>query len=361
MSGARNALQFERLCAEVFRHLDFQVKTDLRTRSGKGVTYIDIVAERPGVSPLFIEVKWSPDRNLTLYKLRDWCARLSDHARLLGKRQFILIVSGYVEEAHRSWLFNEYDIDVWDRSRLTNFVKENTRAKELLEKFFHELEVDQGAQLAGVAKARPTGSARLGTSEAQDNRPLPARGLLLIKKLAETLPGNQDARKYEQLCLEIINYLFGEHLLDARPQSRTDDQLSILDIVYRVNPAHKFWETLTRDFRARAIVFECKNCSGEIGPQQVYTTERYMSVGALRSICFILCRNPPHVHALLAASGAMRESGKLLVFISDNDLIEMLKVKDAQVTSAAGINEIENDPTILLDQKIYEFIACVPR
>ena len=161
--------------------------------------------------------------------------------------------------------------------------------------------------------------------------------------------------------MEIIEYLFGEHLLDARPQARLEDGLSILDVVYRVNPSHIFWETLTRDFRARVIVFECKNYTDPVGPQQVYTTERYISTGALRPICFLLTRKPPHEHAELAAFGAMRESGKLLIFLSDKDLGEMLKVRDAQILNSKDPADQDNDPTILLDQKIYDFIARLPR
>ena len=93
-----------------------------------------------------------------------------------------------------------------------------------------------------------------------------------------------------------------------------------------------FWETLTRDFRARVVVFECKNYSEPLGPLEVYTTERYMSLGALRPICFVLSRKPVHAHAELAAFGAMRKfGGKLLIFLSDEDLVAMLRMRAAQL------------------------------
>jgi hypothetical protein len=109
------------------------------------------------------------------------------------------------------------------------------------------------------------------------------------------------------------------------------------------------------------VIFECKNYAGQVGPQHSYTTERYVGVGALRPICFLLSRQPPHEHAELAAAGAMRETGKLLVFLSDVDLIAMLKIKDVQLARTTNIPKPDNDPTIVLDQKIYEFIARLPR
>jgi hypothetical protein len=132
--------------------------------------------------------------------------------------------------------------------------------------------------------------------------------------------------------------------------------------VYRVDPRHHFWATLTRDFRARVVVFECKNYTDPISPMQVFTTERYMSVNALRPLCFMLTRKTPHAHAELAAFGALRESGKLLIMLNDEDLVQMIKVRDAQLQEEPGTPAWDqNDPTIILDQKIYDFVARCPR
>lgn len=57
----------------------------------------------------------------------------------------------------------------------------------------------------------------------------------------------------------------------------------------------------------------------------------------------------------------MREAGKLLIFLSDKDLGEMLEVRDAQISDSKDPVDQDNDPTILLDQKIYDFIARLPR
>ena len=85
-----------------------------------------------------------------------------------------------------------------------------------------------------------------------------------------------------------------------------------------------------------------------------------MSVGALRPICFVLSRRPVHEHAELAAFGAMRETGKLLIFLSDEDLKTMIRLRAAQLREEPSRRD-SNDPTIYLDQKIYDFIARLPR
>jgi hypothetical protein len=156
--------------------------------------------------------------------------------------------------------------------------------------------------------------------------------------------------------------LFGDDLRDVRSQKRTTDGVNIYDLIYRVRPKHRFWTTLTRDFRARVVLFECKNYGKPIGAAQVFTTERYLSASALRPVCFVLTRKPAHPHAVQAASGAMRETGKLLVFLSDVDVEKMLDAKDAQLKEGGSTQEMEdNDPTEVLDQAVYDFIAGIPR
>lgn len=58
----------------------------------------------------------------------------------------------------------------------------------------------------------------------------------------------------------------------------------------------------------------------------------------------------------------MRETGKLLVFLSDVDVEQMLDAKDAQLKEGGSAQEMEdNDPTEVLDQAVYDFIAGIPR
>jgi hypothetical protein len=188
------------------------------------------------------------------------------------------------------------------------------------------------------------------------------RSVSLCTELRQLKPGRATARAYEKLMERILEYLFGEYLLDPQPQRRQEDSLSILDITYRIRPSHSFWDTLTRDFRARVIVFEFKNYKNPIRSMQIYSTERYIHVGALRPVCFLISRKSPHKHAMNAALGAMRESGKLLVLLSDDDICKMLDLRDAQLRISASNEEyFQNDPTIVLDQRIYQVLSTMPR
>ncbi len=306
------------------------------------------------------EIKWTRLDPVPLRMLRDWAARLKNYDTSVGGAKLILIVSGRVDDAHRAWIDQQFDISVWDGQQLKLLANSDDRLLAELQAFDEgtkQLEAERVARQSSTIY-EPSAAQQI---EAEENIPRESTGEAFIARLAATPFGQPGAKEYERICIEIIDYLFGNYLVDARPQSRTEDGLDIFDVVYRVRPAHSFWDTLTRDFRARVIMFEFKNYTSPVGSKQVYTTERYMSASAMRPICFLVSRLPAHDHAELAAFGAMRETGKLLIFLSDKDLVMMLRFRDAEMAALRAGGTVGEDPSVVLDQKIYQFLATMAR
>lgn len=357
--GAR----FEDLVAKVLSAAGYELEREVRTDVGGPMFAFDMVLRAASGGDRIAEVKWTRLSPVPLRMLRDWAARLASYARAASGGQPVLIVSGIADNAHREWVEEQFDVDVWDIDRLLLLARDDVDLTgEVLafqaETRRLEAEMQTVRAPAGPEPLQPE-SPELSGPEAPNS--LDGRGEALIKRLSAIPTGNAGAKAYEQTGIEIIDYLFGEHLVDARPQSRTEDGLNIFDVIYRVRPKHSFWNTLTRDFRARVIMFEFKNYTDQVGPQQVYTTERYMSSAALRPICFLVSRKAPHAHAEVAAFGSLRESGKLLVFLSDADLNTMLKFRDAELVAAEEDRATDEDPSVVLDQKIYQFLATMGR
>jgi hypothetical protein len=349
-TGARAYFEFEKLVDDLFRQLGYATEQGGRREYGME---IDILATLGNVTRP-VEVKLHrASKFVSLSKLRVWAARTAELKQYAKGGKPLLVVGCGVQEPHREWAEGEFQIEIWDRNKLLEL------AGDLRPAFESAMAL---VESAAPHAAEPTVPASTEPIVDFVPEPSPKQGELLIEALAKIKPGRTDASKYERLCREIIKYLFGGDLIDPRTQSRTEDRLNIFDIIYRVAPKHPFWITLTRDFRARVVLFECKNYTKAIGPMQVFTTERYLSAMALRPVCFVLSRLDPKPGAMEAASGAMRESSKLLIFLSDANLIEMLKVKDAQLADQTDpVANPENDPTEILDQKIYDFIAGLPR
>ncbi|MBZ9673480.1 hypothetical protein [Mesorhizobium sp. ES1-3] len=291
----------------------------------------------------------------------------------------VVIVSCNVEPGHLAWAQSNFRIRVWDRRQLEEELNRlpsgHTGLMGRFAKFFHEVaEVEYVGELARNIAETPYSleaeTGRLSVSGAPASftagkeDPL-YEGTRLRNKLAAIPPGREHAKAYEAVIQEIVFYLFGRFLVDPKPQSRTEEGLDILDIVYRVRAGHPFWDTLTRDFRTRAIIFECKNYSDGITPNQIYSTERYVNVSALRSVCFLVSRKEPQENAELAAFGAMREGGKLFVLLHDKHLAEMLDIRQTQVRqetdAGTPVRDFSNDPSEVLDQVIYDFLTRVAR
>ena len=80
-------------------------------------------------------------------------------------------------------------------------------------------------------------------------------------------------------------------------------------------------------FSSKYIVFEFKNYSGMIGQREIFTTVKYLYKKALRGIAVIISTNGLDEHANKAVQGILREEGKLILSLTNADLIEMLKIK----------------------------------
>jgi hypothetical protein len=354
------SLEFEQLCVDLLKMMGYAVESQVLAVTDHLVAVVDIYATKENEAPLYANVKWTRIDPVSLQQLREWAAGFSGDVRPNLSNRFILMVSGRVEQAHRDWLREEFRLEIRDRNDLVGHAKaDDELSGKFLELFKETNKLQKERELSLQTNTLlPEDELERNKSSTESCQ---VRGVELIGRLRSVRPGKDDAKQYEIICLDIIDYLFSPSLQEAQTQCRSEDGLNIFDIVYRVNPSHAFWETLTRDFRARVIVFECKNYGDEIGPGQVYTTERYMSTKALRSICFLLSRKGPNEHARLAAAGAMRDSGKLMIFLSDGDLERMISAKDVQNAKTSSSEARENDPTIILDRKIYDFIARLPR
>ena len=109
---------------------------------------------------------------------------------------------------------------------------------------------------------------------------------------------------------------------------RTDDSLSRYDLISRIVSVDDFWRTLVHSFNSRYILFEFKNYSDQLPASQIYSTERYLYPKALRAVSMIIARQGASQNALTAAKGALRESGKLILILNQEDIEEMVRRKD---------------------------------
>ena len=147
-------------------------------------------------------------------------------------------------------------------------------------------------------------------------------------KVLET--GSAAFKKYEELCVSILKYILGEYLTLWEQQKTTEENLYRFDMCCKIKNGVTQDFFLTRSvsiFSTKYIVFEFKNYEKPITQREIYTTEKYLYEKALRKVAIIISRKGADKHAKMAARGSLRESGKLIICLSDEDLKAMLQIK----------------------------------
>lgn len=154
------------------------------------------------------------------------------------------------------------------------------------------------------------------------------KGAELCQRLFSTAEGTPGFRDFEKAASNALKHLFEPELKGWIEQPRSEEGMSVYDLVARITPVNDFWRMLVDAFHSRYVIFEFKNYAGPIGQAQIYTTERYLFKTALRNVAIVVARKGASENAIRAAKGALKEHGKLIMVISANDVCEMLNMID---------------------------------
>lgn len=154
----------------------------------------------------------------------------------------------------------------------------------------------------------------------------------LIKEIKMCKEGKTQFIVYEQLCNRILKNIFSEDLALWKEQSKSNNDLYRFDLLCRIKDKNQktFWSIIEKYFNSKYIIFEFKNYSKPITQKEIYTTEKYLYSKALRSVGIIIAANGYSDNAFWASKGCLRESGKLIILLDTDDLIEMIKIKESQ-------------------------------
>lgn len=325
-AAAQRGFEAEHLVEELFKALGYTVQREVRVA---GVSVDMIISKDALRTP--VEVK--SHRNMSLGELRASSAKLLSLKNIEQKLDKpTIVVTGKVAKSAKKWAESQFDLAVWDEDTLLA----NARP-------YRDIYRRMLSLVGGDALSKAPIQTEL-SDEEEANK--------LIRQLESHIERNNiNPSQYEILCLEVMLFLFSPHLFGFETQAKTTDGGNRYDFVCRIkDDGNRFWSSIQRDFRTRSIIFECKNYNNMITADQIYSTERYLFLGALRTVCFLISRKGPNKSCTRAAQGALRESGKLIMLLSNMDLINMLHLK------LEG-----NDPVEYLDEKLWKFITTLPR
>ncbi|MGN9171783.1 DEAD/DEAH box helicase family protein [Lachnospiraceae bacterium HCP1S3_A8] len=252
----------------------------------------------------------------------------------------LLIVFSRIPSFQKDVIYERYGIVVWDIENLVFYCKRSSSLlKQLSQITYFPIDYIEGQESEEAISAEL--SLLLNENEIVSEAEKEIDKINeLIQRLKCCKSGNQHSREYETVCEEIIRILFESRYFNIlTSQHRTKDEHFRMDLIgsLKVNQnndknMHPLWQLLIQHYNSHFIVFEFKNYSKAIDQNLIYITEKYLFDAALRNVAIIISRKGFSKSAEFAAQGCLKEHGKLIIDLTDEDLIKMLEVRSDEAT-----------------------------
>ncbi len=157
----------------------------------------------------------------------------------------------------------------------------------------------------------------------------------LIRKLDACPLGSTGWNQFEEICTEILTYLFVPPLNQPQIQSRTLSGTNRRDAIFpnrNISPSRDFntrnWYHLFLELNARMILVEYKNYDNtDIGPDEVNQALNYLTVPMGR-LGLLVCSKDPNEQARIRRNTIYSNDNKVILFINKENLKEMLAMKE---------------------------------
>lgn len=245
-----------------------------------------------------------------LYKT---CKRLSERRENVDC--IVLVVANIVPTEVKEVCKFKYEIDIWDVKNLLWLFEEFIKIKNEFIAF-----LNYSTEIVEREKPEPYIFVEI-ENESEDGS--------LKEKLQQIKSGTKQWRQYEDICIEILKYTLGDYLTLWYEQKNTANGMYRFDLCCKIKDGanQDFFNTIQQYFNTKYIVFEFKNCSEKITQKEIYTTEKYLYEKALRRVAIIISRKGADENALAAVRGSLRETGKLILCLSDKDVLELIDIK----------------------------------
>lgn len=167
----------------------------------------------------------------------------------------------------------------------------------------------------------------------------------LINRLFSCPRGQGGWREFEDVCIEILRYLFVPPLSRPRIQSRTLSGIERRDAIFpnRNVDTTNIWGQLRAELNARFIVFEFKNFEKQkIRPRDVAQVREYLTptFGDLGIIC---STQPSSKNALKKRNTIYSRHQQIILFLNPEHLKEMMFIKERGEDPADLIMDMVED------------------
>lgn len=174
----------------------------------------------------------------------------------------------------------------------------------------------------------------VGTREAQASEARPAMDYIdenacreaerLKNRLAAIAPGRADAEEYQQLVLEILNFLFSPELIDGQPEVRTIDGTERRDIIFTNDSDEAFWDYVRNKY-GLLLMFEVKN-KDELDMSAINQTATYLG-NRIGKLGVIVTRHAPGQSLIKKTISVFNDGEKVILILCDEQVRELLDLR----------------------------------
>ena len=168
----------------------------------------------------------------------------------------------------------------------------------------------------------------------------------LIQRLNECPVGRTGWRQYEDICIDILKFLFIPPLHGPQIQARSLSGVDIRDAIFpnRNLDQQSIWGQLRHELGARLVLFEFKNYDSEtIGSSEVDQIRNYLT-NPMGKLGIMVSSKEPHENAKKRRNQVYTSEGKVILLLTSDHLREMIHMK-----------ERGDDPTLLIMEQVELF------
>lgn len=168
----------------------------------------------------------------------------------------------------------------------------------------------------------------------------------LLAELDSCPLGMDGWQQFENVGTEILKFSLVPPLQPPHVQPRTFSGINRRDAIFpnREMTPESIWGKLYHELSARMVLVEFKNYDAiDVGKSEVDQTRNYLTntIGKFGIIC---CRKPPTDNALLRRNQVYTQEQKVIVFLDEEKLRELVHIK-----------EREDDPSLLIMELVELF------
>ncbi|PKL77866.1 MAG: hypothetical protein CVU99_09075 [Firmicutes bacterium HGW-Firmicutes-4] len=331
-STQQYARDVEEFCVRLFQQYKYDVKREQVLNIDSRRLSFDLILSSEEDN-ILIEIKAYRSRHTPINVIDTAIGRMLRYKSLIEnnieneitlKYTYFLILFCEIDHQQKKDIFEQNGIAIWDIANLLYICDENSM-------FLQELSELASFQITDIIPEKPYGW----RSKELDVKfeSIGVSGQTTAESLEEKLlacktgKANKASEEYENICTDIIRFLFESEFTQISDQHKTSDNLFRMDLLCGIKGSSEFWKCLIRHYNSRFVVFEYKNYCDKLSQNLIYITEKYLFNTTLRNVAIIVSRKGFSPNANIAALGCLRESGKLIIDLTDQDLISMLHMK----------------------------------